>query len=131
MKHPVRYFIHPLSLLVIWRNQGITNKKPKESDERTVSHAGEKREKKLCRPGKKNKFRLESENEETEFAVGGDSGRFIFFLFFAERNNKNGESRESAGRELSAFSPFLLTELLQQDSILLCLLQELVLVIFK
>jgi hypothetical protein len=52
----------------------------------------------LCRPAagenlKNKKFRLESENEETEFAVGGDSGCccFIFFLFLFAEQQKTGK----------------------------------------
>ncbi len=113
MKHPVRYFIHPL--LVIWRNQGITNKKPKESDERTVSHAGEKKEKKkLCRPGlrgnknsawrvkmKKRNLRLE------ETVVVSFSFSFFFFFFFLFcRTTKTGKVEKVLGESWALFLCF-------------------------
>ena len=43
---------------------------------------------------------------------------FLFLFSLREKHNKNGESRESAARRELCVCLFLLTELLQQDSIL-------------
>jgi hypothetical protein len=94
-----------------------------------VSHAGERKKNECVGYSGKIKFRLESENEETEFVVvlclrlRGDSGGCFIFLslfIFTERETqeKRRKSRKCCQRELNVCL-FLLTELLlQQDSIL-------------